>query len=165
MDYLICLIGYTAFVGNHYDSHPRTVQIFKNLHYFHGSLTIKSTGRFIGQDNLRLSDKGTGDSNTLFLSTGHFIRHVVRPILQSQAIQIFQCHGVTLAATYSLIEKRKRHILYCIFKGNQVKRLKDEPDHTVPVFSRFSLTEVFDQCTIQIILTGIIVIQNTQYIK
>ena len=61
MDYLICLIGYTTFVGNHYDSHPRTVQIFKNLHYFHGSLTIKSTGRFIGQDNLRLSDKGTSD--------------------------------------------------------------------------------------------------------
>ena len=50
MDYLICLIGYTTFVGNHYDSHPRTVQIFKNLHYFHGSLTIKSTGRFIGQN-------------------------------------------------------------------------------------------------------------------
>ena len=69
---------------------------FKNLHNFHRSLAIKSTGRFIGQDNLRLSDKGTGDGNTLFLSTGHFIRHVVRPILQSQAIQIFQCHGVAL---------------------------------------------------------------------
>ena len=105
MNNLIRLIGYTAFMRNHHNSHTCLVQIFKNLHNFHGSLTIKGTGRFVSQDNLRLSDKSTGNGNTLFLSTGHFVRHVMRPIFQPQAIQIFQCQSIALATAHSLIEK------------------------------------------------------------
>ena len=106
VDNLVCLIGNAALVGYDHDGHARFMQVFQNLHDLYGSLAVESTGRFVGKDNLGAGNQCTGNGYTLLLSAGHFVGHVVSPLFQPQAFQIFQRHSVTLPAAYSLIEER-----------------------------------------------------------
>ena len=121
VDNLIRLIGYAALVGYDDDGHARFVQVLQNLHNLYGSFAVEGAGRFVGKDNLGLGNQRTGNGDTLLLSAGHLIGHVVRPVFQSQTLQLLQCHGIALPAAYALIEERESYILYRILKGNQVE--------------------------------------------
>ena len=87
-----------------------------------------------------------------FCPPGHLIWHVVCPLFQPQAVQIFQCQRITFAAAHSLIKERKRHILHCILEGNEIEGLEDETNHTVAVLGCLRFAEVLDEGTVQIIL-------------
>ena len=63
-----------------------------------------------------LAIRGAGNGNTLFLSTGHFVRHMLRPVLQPDHIRIFQRHSVSLLATYSLVVQGQGYVLHRIFE-------------------------------------------------
>src|SRR5574344_1801707 len=88
---LVCLVGNSTFVRHHNNSHPILVQLFKDIHYLNRCFTVECAGRFIGQNNLRLRNQCSCNGNALFLTSTHFIGHVVSPIFQSQTIQIFHC--------------------------------------------------------------------------
>ena len=89
---------------------------------------------------------------------------MVGPLCQSQSVEIFHRHLMTLAATHSLIEQRQLHVLHRRLKGDEVERLEDEAYHLVAILSGSSLTEILDQHVVEKILTGVIVVENAQYI-
>ena len=140
------------------------MQFLQDLHHFHGGLAVQGTGRLVGQDDLRLGDESTGDGNTLLLSAGQFVRHVVCPVLQTEFVQVFQGQLVALLPTDSLIEKRKRHILHGILEGNEIERLEDESYHPVPVFGASGFAQVLDERAVQVIVPRIVIVENSQYI-
>ena len=72
---LIGLIGDTTFMSHNNDGLPLSMQFFQNVHHFYRSLTIQSTGRLIGENNLRMCYQCTSNGYSLFLPTTHFIRH------------------------------------------------------------------------------------------
>ena len=102
--YLVGLVGNSAFVCDDYDGHPRPVQVFQYLHHFYGGLTVQCSCGLVRQNNLRSGDECAGDGYTLFLSAAHLVRHMMRPILQSQTVEVFQSKGIALFTAYSLIE-------------------------------------------------------------
>ena len=81
VDYLIGLVGNAALMGYHYDGDAFfLVKLLEELHHLHAGLGVKGTGRFIGQDNLRFGDEGTGNRNALPLAAGHLVGEVGGPL-------------------------------------------------------------------------------------
>eukprot|EP00825_Cyclidium_porcatum_P051784 TRINITY_DN962_c0_g1_i2.p2 TRINITY_DN962_c0_g1~~TRINITY_DN962_c0_g1_i2.p2 ORF type:complete len:139 (+),score=15.74 TRINITY_DN962_c0_g1_i2:123-539(+) len=107
----------------------------------------------------------TCNSYALLLTTGQFIRHMMRPIFQAQFIQIFHCKNISFLTTHILIKKWQCNILHCIFERNQIKRLKNKANHPVTILGSTGFTQFFHQNIIEIIIPRIIIIQNTQNIK
>ena len=48
--------------------------LLKDIHDLYAGFCIQSTGRLVGEDNIRVVDKSTGNSYTLHLTTGHLRR-------------------------------------------------------------------------------------------
>ena len=55
-------------------------------------LRIKCSGRLIRKNDRRIIDHGTGDRNTLFLTTGKFVWSVIRTVFHSYHFEHF--HGM-----------------------------------------------------------------------
>ena len=165
VDNLVCLIGYSAFMGYDHDSHAFLfVQFLQDLHHFHGRLAVQGSGRFVGQDNLGFGDEGAGNGYTLLLSAGQFVRHVVCPVLQTEFVQVFQGQLVSFLPADSLVEERKRHILHGILECDEIERLEDESYHPVPVFGASGFAQVLDEGAVQVIVPRIVIVENSQYI-
>ena len=75
------------------------------------------------------------------------------------------CQMVRGGTAELLIKQRQCHIFHGVLKRNQVERLKDESDHTVPVFGGFGFAQVFDKYVVQIIISGIVVVEDSQYVE
>ena len=161
VDNLVRLVGHAAFVGDDDDGHARLVQVLEDLHHFDGGLTVQGSGGFVGQYDLRPGDEGTCDGHALLLSAGHLVGHVVRPVLQPQAVQVLQGQGIALAASHALVEQRQGHVLHGILERDEVERLEDEAYHAVAVFGGPVLTQALDERAVQVILSRVIIVQYT----
>ena len=160
MDNLVRLVGDAAFVGDDHDGHPRLVQLLQNLHHLYGGLAVQGAGWLVGKDDLGPGDEGAGDCHTLLLSAGHLVGHVVRPLSQPEAVQVFQGKGVAFAAAHALVEEGKRHVLHRVLERNQVEGLEDEANHAVAELGGFCLAEVLDESTVQVVFAGVVIVQN-----
>ena len=160
VDDFVRLVGHTALVSHDDDGHARLVEVLQDLHYFDGRLAVQCPRRLIGQDDLRLGDEGAGDGHTLLLSAGHLIGHVVRPVLQSQSVEVLHGEQVTFLAADALVEERKGDVLHGVLEGDEVERLEDEAYHAVAVFRRTVLAEVLDERAVEVILARIVVVQD-----
>ena len=70
MNDFVGLVGYSAFVGNDYNSKFFFfVQVFEQLNYFYRCLAIQRSGWFVGQNDLWFGDKCAGNGHTLLLSS------------------------------------------------------------------------------------------------
>ena len=102
---LIGLVGHTALVGHHDDSHAVVlVQLFEQLHHLNRRLGVEGSRRFVGQNNLRLGNQCAGNSHTLLLSTGELVGIVFSPVEQTQTVEILQGKRMTLAPGNPLIK-------------------------------------------------------------
>ena len=153
-------------MGYHYDGDAfLLVELLQKLHHFHAGFGVKGTGRFIGKDNLRLCDKGTGNCHALPLTAGHLVGKMLCPLREAQFLQVFHCHLVALLAGYALIEKRQLNILYGRFEANEVETLEDETNHPVAVLRRLALAEVLDEFPGKVIRAGVVVVKYSQYVE
>ena len=62
--------GVVLAVRNHDDRCSFLIQLVEEVHYFLSVFTVQVTGRFIGEDQLRIRNYGAGDCDTLLLTAG-----------------------------------------------------------------------------------------------
>ena len=92
-------------MSNHYDgTSVFLIQAMKQFHYFGTHLRIQVTGRFVGKDNLGITDDGTGNGNTLALTTGKLCREMTHTMAQTHLLENLLRQLSTLGRTDTTVE-------------------------------------------------------------
>ena len=82
------LLGLRFVVGYHHDgASVLLIQFVEEVHHLSTHLRVEVTGRFVGQDDFRISHDGTGDGHTLALTTGELCRHVLHAVAEAHTFQ------------------------------------------------------------------------------
>ena len=63
--------------------------LFEQFHNLDTCFAVQSAGRFVRQEDIRVIDKGTGDSHTLHLTAGHLVRLLVELVAQTHLFEGF----------------------------------------------------------------------------
>ncbi len=87
--------GQLRVVGDH-DDQPVPGHLLEQLHHLHGRLAVQRAGWFVGQENIRVIDQGTGDGHPLHLAPRHLIGLFVHLVGQSHLFQCLPGPAVTL---------------------------------------------------------------------
>ena len=98
----------------------------ENIHYLHGGLAVECACRLVGEQDFRLCDDGSCDGYALFLSAGHLVGQMVRPVFQAHALELLHGKHITLLAGDALVVKRQRHILQRVLEIQEVETLEDK---------------------------------------
>ena len=110
------------------------VQLLEDPHDFFTRHGIQVAGGFIRQDEARLIDQRAGDSHALLLSTRHFVRLVVQPVTQPDALQ---CGNTAItAAGDARVDEGQLHVGQRRRAWEQVEALEDEADLAVANFGQ-----------------------------
>ena len=67
------------------------IQLVQQFHHLSTHLRVQVTGRLIGEDYLRITNNGTGNSHTLALTTRELCRYVTHTVAQTHLRQHFFC--------------------------------------------------------------------------
>jgi len=77
-------------VGDH-DDQAVFGDLLENFHDLNAGLRVQRTGRLVSQDDIRIVDQRTGNSDTLHLSAGHLAGLFGKLTAQSDILQRFLC--------------------------------------------------------------------------
>ena len=165
MDDFIGLVGDALFVGDQDDRHSGVVYLAQQIHHFLRGFAVQGAGRFVGEDDLGPGNQRAGDRDALFLSAGHFVRHVVGPVAQPQRFEVVERYGIPFFTRHPLVIERQRDVFHCIFVIDQVEGLEDESDHPVPVFGRFRFARIFDQRAVQVVTARVVIVEDAQNVQ
>jgi len=103
------------------------VQVNENFHDDISTASVKISSRFIEKQNLGLVRNGTGNSNTLLLTTRQLVWEMVHSLLEANILQELACSLANLLATeFTLQLHWKLHILKGSERTDQVEGLENE---------------------------------------
>ena len=86
----------------------------KQFHYFGTHLRIQVTGRFVGKDDLGITDNGTGNGNALALTAGKLCRKMTHAMTQTDLLKNLLCQFTTFGRSYMAIQQGKFHIIHYV---------------------------------------------------
>ncbi len=111
-------------------------------HQFHHPLAgceIKAAGGFVGEQDGRTNDKGTGQCHPLLLATGQDPRVVAEPLAEADPIQ--QLGGCVARIAPALQFERKHHVFKCREVAKQLETLENKTHAGRPDGSPFVFIE------------------------
>jgi hypothetical protein len=73
VDHAVRVFGDVVFVGDEHDRVAFGLQTIEQRHDFVAGLRVEVTSRFVGEDDRRLIDQGTGNRYTLPLTAGELV--------------------------------------------------------------------------------------------
>ena len=77
------MFRHIVFVGHHNDGAPLIVQPLKEGEDLLGGDRVQISGRFIGEDEIRIVDEAASDGDTLLLATGQLRRLMAKSVPKS----------------------------------------------------------------------------------
>ena len=86
-DAVVELFDQLVFMGDHDDGGTVLVDAVKQFHDLVGHLRVHVTGGLVGDDGVGVVDQRAGQSNSLLLTAGDLVRHVVCLVLQADQSQ------------------------------------------------------------------------------
>ena len=119
---------------NHDDRRPFLVQFAEQVHHFLSVFTVQVTGRFVGEDQLRVGHYGAGNGDTLLLAAGQLLREMLFAVHDRHPFHCFLYLFLSLGSRYTHVEQRKFYILVYIQLVDQIETLEDEPDNPFAQF-------------------------------
>ena len=84
-------------VGDHHHQ-PVPGHFLQKFHDLHAGLGIQSAGGFVGQQDIRVIDQGTGNGHSLHLTAGHLVGLLMELIAQAHIRQCLGCPSAALGA-------------------------------------------------------------------
>ena len=119
-------------VGDH---HHQTVpgHFLQQFHDLHAGFRVQRAGGFIGQQNIRIVDQGTGNGHTLHLAAGHLVGLFVELIAQAHVLQSLRCPAAALFFGDAGDGQGQFHVGKDGLMGNQIVALEHETDGVVAI--------------------------------
>ncbi len=123
---------------------------------------VEVTRRLVGEEDIRLIDKGPGDGHTLLLAAGKLIGSVQRSI--HKADQVKHCHGLltSFAGRDTAVDQRQLDILDSTLPFEKIETLEDKAELAIAQVSELRLVEPANVLPIQAIRAARGPIQTTQ---
>ena len=141
------------------------VQFGQELHHFGSVFGVQVTGRLIGKDDFRIRNNGTGDGDTLLLTSGKLLWKVVGSVADVHALQDVIDHLLALACLHFEIGKRQLHVFKDIQFVDQIETLEHETDISFTHLRTFFFFQVSDFPVRQVIVARCRVVQQAQDIQ
>ena len=117
-------------------------------------LRVNPGKRLIEQYELRIVNQRPCDCHTLLLTTGEFIRAVVKSVAQPHRLQRDDGAVLPLKDVQPIfypVQHRQHHVLECRDLAQQAERLKDEADLPVPDVGQIALAQLADVLSIKVV--------------
>jgi hypothetical protein len=120
--------GQLRLVGHHDDGGARGVDPLQQIEDLAGHGRIQVPGGLVRQDQPRLPGEGSRDGHALLLPPRELGGHVLHARAEPDQVQGLLDGGSALAAPQPPVPQRDVHVVEDVQIGDQVERLKDEPD-------------------------------------
>jgi hypothetical protein len=108
------------------------MQLIEQRHDLLRSGRIEVPRRLVGKDNGRVVDQGARYSHALALAARKLVRPVIHTVAQLDALERPFGHIYSLASRSAVVYERQLDVVKRGRAGEQVERLKNEPDLFVP---------------------------------
>ena len=118
-------------VGHQENGLPPFVELVKNAHDLLACATVEVSGGFVRQDDGGVVGQGPSDGHTLALAAGKLIGLVRHTVSQPDSFEQVRGPLTPPSAPLAGVDQGKLHVVECRRTGQEVKRLKDEPDLAV----------------------------------
>ena len=151
-------------MGNH-DNELIFGDLFEDIHDLNTGLSIKSTCRLVGENNIRIIDKSTRDGNTLHLTAGHLGRLLFQLISETDFFQSFCCTFTAFFLADTGKRKCDLDIRENILMRDQVVGLKYKTDRMVSVCVPVSVFVVFGRSSVDDQITGGVLVETADNVQ
>ncbi len=126
---------------DHDDGRATAMDVLDQLHHSASHLRVQIAGRFVSEQQPRLSDQSTRDGDALLLAARQLRRIVWGPRGQPYPFE----HGIdapaTLGGRHASITQRHVDVVVDVEIGNEIEGLEDEPELLVPQLGALSVAE------------------------
>ena len=115
-------------MGRYEDSRPLVVDVAQQAQKLGGEIGVEVAGGFIGKNQSWLVRKGTGDRDTLLLSSRKRIRKSPLSMLQTEASEHFHSPAMGFAGRDAMDAKDEGDVLEYGLAPQKLEILKDDTD-------------------------------------
>lgn len=136
--------GVSLGVGHHNDGRTFLVELAEEIHDLLTVLGVQVTCRLIGEDQLRTCDHGTGDGDSLLLTSGKLLREVLGSVADGHSLHNLGDLLLTLGRGDVQVPQRKLDVLIDIQFIDQVEALEHESDVALTELGALLFLELAD---------------------
>ncbi len=151
-------------MGDH-DDELVLANFLDQFHNLDGCLTIESAGGFIGEKNIRLIDQSSCDGDSLALSAGELVWHLLIETFQPDLVEGFSGSFGSFFFSDTGDGQGQFDILLDILMGNEVIGLEDEADSVVSIDIPVMVDEVLGGSSFDDEIAGCIVVKSTEDVQ
>src|SRR2546423_3718383 len=153
MHFALSVFGNARIVGNHADGGAFAVQVLQELHHGFYVSGIKGSGRFVGQQDRRVSGERTGPSDAVLLAARELRRIMTGPVRPTDPLERLHDALLAIGRGHSLpIRQRQLDVFIYGQISNKIETLKDETDFLISNARARAEIEVFYRLAIKEIL-------------
>src|SRR6202040_209930 len=108
------------------------VQFLEQIHYRFTVAGVEISGRFVREQDRRLTSESARDSHALLLTTRELARQMFCPMRHSYAVERLRDQSFSITRAHSAISQRQFDVLENRQVADQIEALENETDLAVP---------------------------------